>query len=171
MRRRKSSTNFSSTIMPDFKEYRRIMLRRLGRLPKFTQLILLMLLVLSILLYIWLIYIMFMNPIQSDSFTERYKCPVCYGMSLCSDFQQGQMSFSGALHLPFLHFLNLKNVFPGYYGDDKVVFKRLAHTSELQAFDERFCLKAGEPMDCDVAESLNKIPSPTTKWIMQKVKG
>jgi len=171
MRRRKSGSNFGATIIPDFKEYRRIMLRRLGRLPKFTQLLLCLSLVLSILLYGWLIYTLLTSPFQNDAFTERDKCPACYGTHLCQSFSQGQMSFSGAFRFPFLHFLSLKNVFPGYYGDRQVVFKRLAHTSELQAFDERLCLKGGDPMDCDVAESVKKVSSPTTKWLMQRLKG
>lgn len=171
MRRRRSGNDFGSTIMPDFKEYRRIMLRRLGRLPRFTQLILFLSFVLSVLLYGWLLFTFLASPFQSDSFTERNKCPACYGTHLCTSFDRGEMSFSGAFRLPFLHFLSLKNVFPGYYGDEPVVFKRLAHNSELQAFDERLCLKAGEPMDCSVAESVKKMYSSTTKGMMQRLKG
>ncbi|XP_014484465.1 PREDICTED: deleted in autism protein 1 homolog isoform X2 [Dinoponera quadriceps] len=71
---------------------------------------------------------------------EIHKCPVCYGVSACHDIHKVIFSWHDVSTI-FLHLLGVKNVFFGTYNQNKVVLKKLAHSSELEAFDVFFCDK------------------------------
>lgn len=71
---------------------------------------------------------------------EVHKCPTCYGVSACHDIHKINLSWHDASTI-FLHLFGIKNVFFGSYNHDKIVLKKLAHSSELKAFDIAFCNK------------------------------
>ncbi|XP_012278301.1 deleted in autism protein 1 homolog [Orussus abietinus] len=71
--------------------------------------------------------------------TETHKCPACYGLSACDAVNNRiKVKHISVLAL-FSNLFGIKNV---YYGEDEgreVVLKKLAHTWELEAFDEMLC--------------------------------
>ncbi|EFN83716.1 Uncharacterized protein C3orf58, partial [Harpegnathos saltator] len=88
---------------------------------------------------------------------EIHKCPVCYGVSACHDIHKVNLLWHD-INVIFLHLFGIKNVFFGTYNQDKVVLKKLAHSSELEAFDVTFCNKLYLEYPCSniSKEKLNK---------------
>lgn len=69
---------------------------------------------------------------------ELHKCPACYGQSACHSIREINLLWHDANTI-FSHLFGVKNVFFGTYGRNKVVLKKLAHSSELKALDVKFC--------------------------------
>lgn len=72
--------------------------------------------------------------------TEIHKCPVCYGVSACDNILEINLLWHEVSAI-FSHLFGVKNVFFGTYNQSKVVLKKLAHSSELKAFDIALCHK------------------------------
>lgn len=76
-----------------------------------------------------------------EKFLQLQTCPFCYGTSFCNQLYQkiikleNQNSLSGTFF--FQSLLNIKNVFfvVDSFTDQKYVFKKLAHSNELDQFD------------------------------------
>ena len=108
-----------------------------------------------------LYYSLLKNHTSETGYLETYKCPRCYGTSLCEDLLSGHAQLQGFSKLQFLNPLaNLKNVNYGTYKGNPVVFKKLAHDSELQLFDEKYESK----------ESLTFL-SPRKNFVVQEITG
>ncbi|XP_012262670.2 divergent protein kinase domain 2A-like [Athalia rosae] len=72
--------------------------------------------------------------------TDLQKCPACFGLSLCDAILNNKISIRHKnAYATFANLFGSKNVFFGTYGKEKVVLKKLAHTSELEAFDKMLC--------------------------------
>lgn len=72
--------------------------------------------------------------------TEVEKCPACYGNSICDKIVNGSIKITPfGLYSAIAHLVGSKNVFFGTMGDVKIVLKKLAHSYELQAFDDMIC--------------------------------
>uniref|UniRef100_T1IVG5 FAM69 protein-kinase domain-containing protein n=1 Tax=Strigamia maritima TaxID=126957 RepID=T1IVG5_STRMM len=76
------------------------------------------------------------------SLTELDKCPACYGISLCEDFQSGRVELLGRHKFRIFTNFNLKNVYWGKLNNATIVLKKLAHDSELKYFDQILCEEA-----------------------------
>ncbi|KAL6266288.1 hypothetical protein P5V15_003147 [Pogonomyrmex californicus] len=72
--------------------------------------------------------------------TELHKCPACYGISACHDIHKINLLWND-VNAIISHLFGVKNVFFGIHGQNKVVLKKLAHFSELRAFDIVLCKK------------------------------
>ncbi|RNA17123.1 deleted in autism 1 [Brachionus plicatilis] len=92
--------------------------------------------------------------VEDGRILELHKCPFCYGHSLCNDLlykgtklNRYNIGFEDSLlNTYFLqNILNIKNVFFALdsYSGQKMVIKKLAHSSELDEFDqnEKMCVK------------------------------
>ncbi|KAH0949620.1 hypothetical protein HN011_006919 [Eciton burchellii] len=79
--------------------------------------------------------------------TEVHKCPACYGVSACRDVHRVELLWHDSRAI-FSHLFGVKNVFYGTYDRRKVVLKKLAHSSELDAFDAVLCEKLGSRAPC-----------------------
>ncbi|XP_001606587.2 divergent protein kinase domain 2A isoform X1 [Nasonia vitripennis] len=72
--------------------------------------------------------------------TERYKCPACFGDSMCQVIDSNEISFEYTdFYSIFNNLFSVKNVYYGKYKDKKVIMKKLAQESELKTFDEMIC--------------------------------
>lgn len=69
---------------------------------------------------------------------ELHKCPACYGISECNYIKNINVTLNDMYSL-INYLFGVKNVFMGKYLKSKVVLKKLAHTSELKAFDDMLC--------------------------------
>lgn len=82
------------------------------------------------------------------------RCPACYGLSLCAELHSNQVILESSTTLSSI--FNAKNI---YYGTTKsnrrVVLKKLAHNSELKAFDNRLCKIFNLKSDCKPTHLLN----------------
>ncbi|KAL0115461.1 hypothetical protein PUN28_010769 [Cardiocondyla obscurior] len=87
--------------------------------------------------------------------TELPKCPACYGVSACHDIHKIDLIWDD-INAIISHLFGVKNVFFGTYNQTKVVLKKLAHSSELEAFDITLCdiLHLGYP--CSVFIPLDR---------------
>ena len=86
--------------------------------------------------------------------------------------RDGSISFSGYAKWRIFDYVNVKNVYYGYYDKRKVVVKKLAHDSEFWEFDEEICSSAGMENDCDVAKAAETgLAQSGFDWILDKVKG
>lgn len=72
--------------------------------------------------------------------TEQHKCPACYGISACHNIHKINLLWHDINAIIF-HLFGVKNVFFATYNQSKVVLKKLAHSSELKAFDVTLCKK------------------------------
>ncbi|CAG0879726.1 unnamed protein product [Darwinula stevensoni] len=102
-----------------------------------------------------------------EDLTEAGKCPACFGTSLCPDAEEGRLRLWGRSSASLLPasllsatLLNVRNVYWGVWTvqdsfrgdkDMPVVFKKLAHDSELRELDRRICQAANMSSDCDVS--------------------
>ena len=80
--------------------------------------------------------------INDENLLNKQTCPLCYGQDLCSTLEsnsQYYISLENDLIPYFLQAIfNVKNVFKGIenYTNKKIIFKKLAHDTELNEFDE-----------------------------------
>lgn len=72
--------------------------------------------------------------------TEQYKCPTCYGVSMCHNIHKINLLWHDTNTI-ISHLFGVKNVFFATYNQRKVVLKKLAQSSELKAFDITLCTK------------------------------
>ncbi|XP_032689439.1 divergent protein kinase domain 2A-like [Odontomachus brunneus] len=70
---------------------------------------------------------------------EIHKCPACYGASVCHNVHKINISWRISTILFYLY--GTESVFFGAYNQNKVVLKKLAPPSELEAFDIVYCKK------------------------------
>lgn len=109
-------------------------------------------------LNLFIVYLYFDEIKLSDeiSFLNLNKCPYCYGMDICDEllaanhFKKYQITFNEAKNCFFFNsyffqkIFNVKNFWFGteMFSGTELVFKKLAHDSELDSFDrtENFCL-------------------------------
>ena len=144
----------------------RLMQRKFQRLPNVAKVVVGFSLLLCITFYGLLFFAVFSNPLKRDGFVELEKCPACYGTSKCSRFKNGIASLSSWTHLPLLSFLNVKNVYLGFEGDQKVILKRLGHSAELSSIDDELCRKASRPIGCNVADAIRRTATISgTRWL------
>lgn len=100
------------------------------------------------------------NQPLDEKFVELTSCPACYGQSICSFMLHHQNSavskieLSGVTSLKIMKFLNDKNVYFGCSNENTVVLKKLAHDSELRAFDKKIC-DINKIIDCNVSEAID----------------
>lgn len=99
---------------------------------------------------------------------ERHKCPVCYGVSACHDINKISLSWHD-VNAIISHLFDVKNVFFATYNQSKVVLKKLAQSSELEALDVMFCKKlqlehpcSGISLDRYIADFSNRIRETLT---------
>lgn len=87
--------------------------------------------------------------------TEVEKCPACYGISLCPAITGGHLTLHsfGAV-AGFVNILGSKNVLFGMLGNQKVVLKKLGHTTELEQLDQKMCEMASLGSSCHVNEAI-----------------
>ena len=52
--------------------------------------------------------------------SELEKCPACFGTNLCPAFESGDIQFTGFTSWRFFQFLNVKNVFYGFWGSRNI---------------------------------------------------
>ena len=118
----------------------RIFRRKIQVLPFGAKVALLATFVLAFWTYGYVFYYgFFKNHTSEMGFLESYKCPRCYGTSLCDDLSSQRAHLQGFSKLQFLNNLaNLKNVNYGTYNRNPVVFKKLAHDHELAEFDTKY---------------------------------
>lgn len=95
-------------------------------------------LILTIGLFILYININININLPVDRLCELHKCPACYGISECNYIKNINITLDDMFSL-INYLFGVKNVFMGKYFENKVVLKKLAHTSELKAFDEMLC--------------------------------
>nr|XP_031828499.1 divergent protein kinase domain 2A isoform X1 [Nomia melanderi] len=70
--------------------------------------------------------------------TELHKCPACFGTSACNYIHEVDLT-SYDLYSMFSYFFGVKNVFFGQLNGDHIVLKKLAHSHELDKFDQMLC--------------------------------
>lgn len=87
--------------------------------------------------------------------TEVEKCPACYGISLCPAIIGGLLTLHsfGAI-AGLMNILGSKNVLFGMLGNQKVVLKKLGHTTELEELDKMICKVANLGSSCHVNEAV-----------------
>ena len=130
-------------------------------------------LILSLVTYGYIFHYFFLyNHVSDRGYLETHKCPACYGHSLCNQLQYGMGKYTGYSKLQFLNSLaNIKNVNFGRFGGTEVVFKKLAHDSELHDFDEEMCSKAKMGSGCNVGDAMSKFISGSRIVTVEEVKG
>ncbi|XP_046828767.1 divergent protein kinase domain 2A-like [Vespa crabro] len=95
-------------------------------------------LILMIGLFILYVNINININLSIERLCELHKCPACYGISECNYIKNINITLDDIFSL-INYLFGVKNVFMGKYFETKVVLKKLAHTSELKAFDEMLC--------------------------------
>lgn len=150
-----------------------IIQRRIRSLPRASKCLLGVSLIFSAIFYGYPTYVLLLkNDLRSAEFLEVDSCPACYGRTLCEKMEQGEIWFSGFAKWRSFDYVNVKNVFYGYYNKKKVVIKKLAHDSEFWQFDAELCASAGLEEGCDVAVAAQKtLTNAGFEWILDKVKG
>ena len=112
----------------------------------------------NISLYLFIIYLQIDEIKLNDeiSFLNLNKCPFCYGIDICDElidkngFSKYYITFDEAKSYFYMNsyilqnIFNIKNIWFGIenFSGKELVFKKLAHNSELLSFDltESFCL-------------------------------
>lgn len=80
---------------------------------------------------------------------ELHKCPACYGVSACHNIHKIDLLWND-VNAIISYLFGVKNVFFGTYNQSKVVLKKLAHSSELKAFDVILCNKLHLEYPCSI---------------------
>ncbi|XP_034948122.1 divergent protein kinase domain 2A [Chelonus insularis] len=81
----------------------------------------------------------FLSP-QVVDLVELSTCPICYGTTACDHiFNENLMIHPFDFHSLLSHLFNRKNVFYGTINGTRVAIKKLAHSYELDAFDDMLC--------------------------------
>ncbi|XP_054013743.1 divergent protein kinase domain 2A-like isoform X2 [Hylaeus anthracinus] len=70
--------------------------------------------------------------------TELHKCPACFGTSACNYIHKVDIT-PYDFYSTFSYLFGVKNVFFGFFINNKVILKKLAHSSELNDFDRMLC--------------------------------
>ncbi|XP_043254568.1 divergent protein kinase domain 2A-like [Colletes gigas] len=73
-----------------------------------------------------------------DHLIELHKCPACFGTSACNDIRKVDITPYDS-YSAFSYFFGVKNVFFGFLDGNKVLLKKLAHSTELNEFDRMLC--------------------------------
>lgn len=98
--------------------------------------------------------------ITAAQLTDLQRCPACFGLSLCDAVLDNKISLSHRnVYVTLTNLFGSKNVFLGSYMGEKVVLKKLAHNSELDAFDKMLCTDRGLVELCPTANREKTIPS------------
>lgn len=98
------------------------------------------------------LYKLFNEPLINICDLE--KCPFCYGMDFCTEFQHVALNNTSFLNL-FTNYFSVKNVYYGTYINNSVVLKKLAHNSELKNLDLLICKNQNLSGNCVI----NKVDS------------
>lgn len=78
--------------------------------------------------------------VTAAQLTDLKKCPACFGLSICDAILNDKIVIRHKnAYATFANLFGSKNVFYATYGRDKIVLKKLAHSSELDAFDKMLC--------------------------------
>lgn len=119
----------------------------------------------KLLLFVGVSYILFLtkNVVIQNSYlsvthlAEIHKCPACYGVSLCHNIHKVNLLWHD-LNIILFYLFGDENVFFGTYNQNKVVLKKLARSSELEAFDIAYCNKLQLEYPCSSVskEKLNR---------------
>ncbi|XP_015429683.1 PREDICTED: deleted in autism protein 1 homolog, partial [Dufourea novaeangliae] len=86
--------------------------------------------------------------------TELHKCPACYGTSACDYIHEVDIT-PYDLYSMFSYFLGVKNVFFSVLNNNKVILKKLAHSSELNEFDRMLC--RDKHLSCICTKNLKEV--------------
>lgn len=94
---------------------------------------------------------------STTQLVELHKCPACYGVSACHNIHKVTILWND-VHTLLSFLFGIKNVFFGIYNGNKIVLKKLAHSSELKTLDITFCniLHLQYPCSNISTEVLNK---------------
>lgn len=126
------------------------MLRR-----RFCRRILIIIFVFSISFYASvLLFGSFKGP-QIMQLTDLYRCPACYGISVCPELYSSQIVLDSS---QWTSMFNVKNIYYGYTKSDRprrVVLKKLAHDWEFLEFDEKLCKEFNLKENCKPVHLLN----------------
>lgn len=108
------------------------------------------------------IYLCGWNQPLDEAFMELPSCPACYGQSLCPVILPHQntgvqrIELKGLSGWKVMKFVNYKNVYYGYSGENLVVLKKLAHDTELREFDTKIC-NIKRAQNCNVSEVIGNL--------------
>lgn len=86
---------------------------------------------------------------------ELHKCPACYGVSACHNIHKIDLLWND-VNAIISYLFGVKNVFFGTYNQSKVVLKKLAHSSELEALDVTLCNKLHSEYPCSILVPLDR---------------
>ena len=124
------------------------------RLPFIKKIGLIVSLPLSLLFYTYLFRTLLTNHLMQESFLEVWKCPACYGQSMCSRLMSGNYTFVGLSSIRFFDYTNVKNTHFIKSQSGKIVLKKLGHDSELKTLDKQICTDAGYDADYDCSRAV-----------------
>lgn len=86
--------------------------------------------------------------------TDLNRCPACYGISICPELYSNQVIMESST--TWSNMFNAKNIYYGYTKSNRrVILKKLAHNSELKAFDDNLCRKFKLKHNCKPVDLLN----------------
>ncbi|XP_013179538.1 PREDICTED: deleted in autism protein 1 homolog [Papilio xuthus] len=104
--------------------------------------------------YVYILLFGNLNSPQINHLTDLYRCPACYGVSICPELYSNQISLQTDGHWSLV--FNAKNI---YYGSTKsnrkVILKKLAHDWELKEFDSNLCKKWNMEENCKPMQLVN----------------
>ncbi|KAK3763954.1 hypothetical protein RRG08_050599 [Elysia crispata] len=116
--------------------------------------------VLSLAFYLYLANWLFKTDPEAeiDSLLNIDKCPACYGGTACGMFYYKQIELSGMSKFRYLDIINGKNVHHGTMRPDgrEIIIKKLATDTQLRELDEKLCIEAKRPIDCDIARVITR---------------
>ncbi|GFS18393.1 deleted in autism protein 1 homolog [Elysia marginata] len=111
--------------------------------------------VLSLAFYLYLAKWLFMRDpeMEIDAFLNIDKCPACFGGSACGMFYYKQIDLLGMSKFRSFDMINPKNVHYGTMRPDgrEILIKKLATDNQFEELDQKLCLEAKRPIDCDIA--------------------
>ena len=87
------------------------------------------------------------------------KCPACFGTNICPAFKSGDLRLTGFTSWRFFQFLNVKNVFNGFWvsRNISVVIKKLGYNSELENIDKNLCKLVERDEACNLKNAMKKL--------------
>ena len=91
--------------------------------------------------------------------SELDKCPACFGTNICPAFKSGDLRLTGFTSWRFFQFLNVKNVFNGFWvsRNISVVIKKLGYNSELENIDKNLCKLVERDEACNLKNAMKKL--------------
>lgn len=108
------------------------------------------------------VYLCGWNQPLDEAFMELSSCPACYGQDLCPAILpqhnggDPEIELKGLSGWKIMKFINYKNVYYGCRGENILVLKKLAHTTELREFDKNICSMKKE-LYCNVSNIIDKL--------------